>query len=251
MFSVDLLADGTQCKLSLQSTFSDRLETFPGSYPDDPRDRDFYRLVGYAVEGDVLHLKTERTNYTQFRRTRDLPVSPDERWTRLANPLSVCAVCRSSDGFLLVEKRGNDVELYRGAFHVVGGYTEVGEDRRQLANGDWTPDFHVAILREIAEELNHVPVLNESLRCNGLVFDRHAGHPELCFSVDLAVTLARAAASAKESPEFHDMHPIADQPQALHDFLSQPNLPIVPAGWHALRLYGKSRFGADWDVANA
>lgn len=243
---VEILLDASQTALPIRTTYRARLQTFPSPVSigtPQAQEPDLFRLLSYSLKDGILYLETETTNYTQFRRTRALPTTRERRWRELANPLGVCCVCRTVDGWLLLERRGDDVELYRGGFHVVGGYGDVQHDSQA---GSQEPDFARAILREIDEELNGAAVAVDTLRLNGLAYDLRSQHPELCFSASLCATLEQVRNVAGSSPEFHEVVPVANEAAALREFLHERANQIVPTGLASLALFGKREFGPAW-----
>lgn len=205
------------------------------------------RLVAYNFDGTTITLETGSTSYPQYRRTRSLKVPLEKRWLAIANPLSVCCVCRTGDGYLLVEERGDDVELYRNCFHVVGGYTERDLDREtNQPAGVVIPNFPGAIARELEEELGGIQPVPNTLRPIGLVYDCVYQHPELCFSAELKESLAEITETSQSTPEFNVVLEVYDRPEDLMSFLCTETSRIVPTGKAALLLYGHRTFGSDW-----
>jgi hypothetical protein len=143
---------------------------------------------------------------------------------------------------LLIERRGQDVDLFKGFYHVVGGYTEIEAD----LGPDGIPNFSGAILREMAEELGGVAPVAGSLRFTGLAYDCVYHHPELCFAALLSESLEDIRGMAKTTAEFHDVIRVGSGADALMEFMACEASRIVPTGKASLLLYGKLRFGAPW-----
>lgn len=217
------------------------LEKFVKSPIQQVREPELYRLKEYSVSNGVIHLRTECTDYVQYKATRSANLPKELRWNKFANPLAVCCVCSTSDGFLMVERRSSKVDLYPGAYHVVGGYSEVAKDRRKV-DKRWIPDFQAAICREVEEELGGAKPIRDSVKCLGLLYDSKNPHPELVFACRLGDSHEHLRMRAKSTLEFETVRKISEDLEALAEFLNCNLENIVPTGLAALLLWGNWQF---------
>jgi 8-oxo-dGTP pyrophosphatase MutT (NUDIX family) len=198
-----------------------------------------FRVDRADVRDGVLSLELSNTTYREYVGTRRPELRAMRGQELLADPLAVCLVAETLDGYLLVERRGS-VDAHAGSRHVIGGFAE-----RTVDVIDGLPAPFLAIERECIEETGFRPEA-KNLRVIGLTYDRVIPHPELCFAGRVDATLAEIRAGAGTRDEFHRVETLRAEPGDVLAFLAEPGVPWSPTGRAALLLWGRVRWGEDW-----
>ncbi|GAC1588203.1 MAG: hypothetical protein NVS4B1_32170 [Ktedonobacteraceae bacterium] len=204
-------------------------------------DGPLFRLM-YAEERDdrTLRVKLGDTSYKEYVATRTPEFSRQLTRDELSNPLSVCSVIETLDGYILLEKRqGTDV--HDGRFHVIGGFMERGKD-----NEGHAPNPFAAMNREMREETG---IQERDIReqyCLGMVYDTLVPHPELCFVTRLHIPLTTLSKRKPEDNEVKELRMLRVNATTLKESILTNHGNISPTGEAALILYGTWKFGAGW-----
>jgi ADP-ribose pyrophosphatase YjhB (NUDIX family) len=204
-------------------------------------DAPLYRLASAEVQLDGrLHLTLGPTAYKEYVATRDRSFASQHHRQDLSNPLAVCSVLETQDGYLLLDYR-QGVDVYENRYHVIGGFFERERDRSPVG----TPDPFAAMRREIREETGVHP--DEVLRqlCLGLAYDLATPHPELCFLSCLRLSREEVLLRQPETAEAHLRWTTA-RAESLRSFLFTYHGIISATGESCLLLYGGWRFGEAW-----
>jgi hypothetical protein len=203
------------------------------------------RLMRASADRNTLHLELGSTDYRDFCGTNihnahsialDQPES-------LANPLGISAIPVTSDGWIVLGRRGEGVAFHAGHLHTIGGIVEQA-DRR----ADGEVDVFGAVLRELAEELCVRSEEIERLAIEALVRDREILQPELLFEVGLSVSredLCGRFDRQATGQEHSAIEFILDEPEAILPFLGRAS-PVAPVAEAALLLHGRLQWGTDW-----
>jgi hypothetical protein len=110
----------------------------------------FHYMYAEERADQTLRVKLGDTRYKEYVATRTPEFVQELTRDGLSNPLSVCSVIETLDGFILLEKRrGTDV--HDGRFHVIGGFME-----RDVDNKGHAPDPFEAMNREMREETSSI-----------------------------------------------------------------------------------------------
>ncbi len=204
-------------------------------------DGQLFRLM-YAEERDdaTLRIKLGNTNYKEYVATRSPEFSQQLTRDELSNPLSVCSVIETLDGYILLEKRqGTDV--HDGRIHVIGGFMERGKD-----NEGHAPNPFAAMNREMREETG---IQEKDIReqyCLGVVYDTLVPHPELCFVTRLHIPLTTLSKRKPEDNEVKELRMLRVNATTLKESIQTNHGNISPTGEAALILYVTWKFGAGW-----
>ncbi len=206
---------------------------------------DLIRLIAARATPEQLHLELGPTCYRDFLGTNlhnAGTVSPlGERY--LADPLGISSVVTTSDGFLVLGRRGTRVAFHAGHLHTFGGLLEPSD-----RDADGRFDVFGAAIRELVEELAARKEEIAEFMIVGLVRDRTILQPELLFEATL--TLTRSQLQARFDPnapeqEHTGLEWMHDEPEALITFLRRAK-PIAPVAAAALLLHGRQAWGTDW-----
>ncbi len=196
----------------------------------------------YAEEraDQTLRVKLGDTRYKEYVATRTPEFVQELTRDGLSNPLSVCSVIETLDGFILLEKRqGTDV--HDGRFHVIGGFME-----RDVDNKGHAPDPFEAMNREMREETGiQVRDIREQY-CLGMVYDTLVPHPELCFVTRLNIPLTTVSKRKPEDNEVKELRMLRVTAASLKESILTHHGNISPTGEAALILYGSWKFGVGW-----
>jgi 8-oxo-dGTP pyrophosphatase MutT (NUDIX family) len=191
-------------------------------------------------ENSTLRIKLGNTSYKEYVATRSPEFSQQLTRDELSNPLSVCSVIETLDGYVLLEKReGTDV--HEGRIHVIGGFMERGKDTIGHA-----PSPFAAMNREMREETG---IRESDIReqyCLGVVYDVLVPHPELCFVTRLNIPLTMLARRKPEDNEVKELQMLRVNATTLKASIQANHGNISPTGEAALILYGTWKFGAGW-----
>lgn len=177
--------------------------------------------------------------YSEYLGARSAEQAREHGCWALANPLAVCAVVVTDDGWIVVEKRAASA-LYGGRVHVVGGYLDPVLDLNLHA-----PDPWLAVARECSEEIGWRPA-RDDLQLLGLAYDLETPHPELCFATRAPLSFDDFASRARASGEFSPARVLPDDGGRIAEALDEPDAAVVPSARAALVLYGRRRFGERW-----
>src|ERR1700726_421462 len=149
-------------------------------------DAPLFCLINVEVSPEgKLHLLLGDTTYKEYTVTRLPTFSQRRERQQLSNPLAVCSVVETADGFILYEQRQN-VAVHAGRYHVIAGFFEREKDR----DAQGRPDPFGAMYRELREETGIQPADIKEQFCLGAVYDVINPHSELCFLTHLHTSLA-------------------------------------------------------------
>ena len=219
-------------------------------------DAPLYRFVDVGMQAggeSALHLTLGNTSYREYVTTRDPeffagaglrhPGSPPAPHAsqQLGDPLAVCSVVETSDGYILLDKR-QGLDVYAGRYHVIGGFFERGRDSTQNAQ----PDPFAAMRREIREETGIQATDIQQQYCLGLVYDLTTPHAELCFVTHLHIPLAEVKTRVPEEDEIKQLETLLITEESLRAFIARHHGNISATGEPNLLLYGELRFGQEW-----
>ncbi|GCE48055.1 hypothetical protein EI42_06085 [Thermosporothrix hazakensis] len=203
-------------------------------------DAPLYRYIAAHAQPDgPLSLTLGDTSYKEYVVTRNEAYAQGKERAQFGNPLAVCSVVETADGFLLLDKR-EGVDVYVGRYHVIGGFFE-----RDL-DGGAKPDPFAAMRREIREETGiTVDDISEQL-CLGLVYDLRVPHAELCFLTRLHISLAEVCQRKPEDNEIQQLRTLQVDSEALRTFIIRNHGNISATGEPNLLFYGAWKFGDAW-----
>lgn len=164
-------------------------------------------------------------------------------WERFANPIGTSAVVVTSDGWLLLGRRGPRVVFHAGFLHTFGGTLEEAD----LAGGAAIDPF-AAVARELQEELGITQGELKRLVCTGFLHDSQIWQPELLF--DAVLTVPRQALEARfagrgERAEHAGVEGCPDQPAGLLEWLDAAR-PVTDVAVGGVLLHGRRVWGAEW-----
>jgi 8-oxo-dGTP pyrophosphatase MutT (NUDIX family) len=203
-----------------------------------------HRLVDYRCEGGVLSLTLGPASFKEF-----LGTNLTHAYLRhvhgpemLADVLGVSAAVCTSDGYIVLGRRGAQVASHGGRIHPVGGLME------SAGPGQPPPHPADAILRELQEELGITSAEVLSNTCMGMVRDRHIVQPELVFDVRVNVDVQRLRRfqPAPEHQEHSELIPVRDHPSAVVTFIQRCYDELTPVGLATLLLHGLGQWGSGW-----
>jgi hypothetical protein len=152
----------------IESTWTDALARLGPRLHDGP----MLRLNSWQIAGGNLHLNLGHTSYKPFMGTNLMHAQLADQYGNeiLANPLGLSAALESTDGFLLLGRRNNDVAFYPNRIHPFAGTLD-------------QPNVLAGIRKELQEEVNLRAEDIADIRCIGLAEDRTIRQPELVFWV--------------------------------------------------------------------
>ena len=202
-------------------------------------DGSLFRLQAHHLHDGILTLDFSNTTYKEYVGTRAASYARTHHRSELANPLAVCAVVRTSDAKILVEKRSG-ADVYVGRYHVIGGYADRNKDLRASSFNPFD-----AIAREVNEETG-LALSPSSFICSGLAYDVLTPHPELCFVAQAPHSHEVLEAHKKSDGEIRALEFVEDSPQSLENFLRQHHGQISATGEAALLLHGLHSYGQFW-----
>ena len=205
-------------------------------------DAPLFRLVSVEVSpGGKLHLVLGDTTYKEYTVTRVPTFAQGRERQQLSNPLAVCSVVETSDGFILYERRQN-VAVHAGRYHVIAGFFEREQDR----DAQGQPDPFGAMCRELREETGIQVADIKEQYCLGTVYDVINPHGELCFLTRLHISLAQVLKRTPEDDEVKKLQALAVTNESLRDFLIANHGNISATGEPNLLMYGGWKFGEEW-----
>jgi 8-oxo-dGTP pyrophosphatase MutT (NUDIX family) len=200
-----------------------------------------FRLISTSAQADgTLHITMGATSYKQYVTTRVADFAARRARSELGNPLAVCSVVETSDGFILLDKR-QGVDVYVGRYHVIGGFFE-----RHLDEVAGLPDPFGAVRREIREETGIQTDDIQEQYCLGVVYDLAMPHGEMCFLTRLHIPLAEVQRRVPEENEIKQLIPLHVTPESLQAFILQHHGNISATGEPNLLMYGGWKFGEAW-----
>ncbi len=205
-------------------------------------DSQLFRLVSATAEPDgKLHLVLGNTSYKEYSTTRVPEFVKGRTRHELGNPLAVCSVVETTDGFILYERRQKTV-VHLGRYHVIAGFFEQDRDR----NARGLPDPFAAMSRELREETGITAQDIQEQYCLGAVYDITDPHGELCFVTYLNISLAEVRTRVPEDDEIKQLLALHVTAESLRDFLLSNHGNITATGEPNLLMYGAERFGEAW-----
>lgn len=207
-------------------------------------DGKLFRLM-YVEERDdkTLRVKLGDTSYKEYVATRTSAFSQQLTRDELSNPLSVCSVIETLDGYILLEKR-HGTDVHEGRFHVIGGFMEREKDTQN--NDGHMPDPFGAMNREMREETGIQGKDIHEQYCLGMVYDVLVPHPELCFVTRLNIPLTTLSKRKPEDNEVKELRMLRVTASTLKESILTNHGNISPTGEAALILYGTWKFGEGW-----
>jgi 8-oxo-dGTP pyrophosphatase MutT (NUDIX family) len=207
-------------------------------------DAPLFRFVEATAGGDgTLRLVVGDTGYKEYVTTRIATYAEGRTREELGDPLAVCSVIETSDGYILLDKR-QGVDVYVGRYHVIGGFFERDRD---TAQGDATPDPFAAVRREILEETGVLDTDISEQYCLGVVYDLHTPHAELCFLTRLHIPLDEI--KQHRTPLDHEIRQLRElkiSEDSLSEFIVNNHGNISATGEPNLLFYGAWKFGEAW-----
>lgn len=204
-------------------------------------DAPLFRLVHVEVRPQgILRLILSDTTYKEYTTSRQPAFAQGRSRQQLSNPLAVCSVIETSDGFILYEQRQH-VAVHAGRYHVIAGFFD-----RSDRNAWGQPDPFGAMRREMREETGIQPADIAEQYCLGAVYDIINPHAELCFLTRLRIPLAEALTRAPEDDEVKELRSLAVTEENLRAFLIENHGNISATGEPNLLLYGAWKYGEAW-----
>ena len=205
-------------------------------------DAELFRLISVAAGSDgMLHLVVSDTSYKAYSTTRIAEFARSRTRQELANPLAVCSVVETTDGFILYERR-QKTAVHQDRYHVIAGFFERERDRDVTGK----PDPFAAMCRELREETGITPQDIQEQYCLGAVYDIINPHGELCFVTRLAISLAEVRTRVPEDDEIQQLLALQVTAESLQHFLLSNHGNISATGEPNLLMYGAMRFGEAW-----
>lgn len=195
-----------------------------------------------AMIDNVLILELGDTNYKEYVATRSDRFWNNRQPNDLANPLATCIAIGTSDGKVVIEKRGR-VDVYSGQYHVIGGFMDRPQD---LNNG--IPDPFKAIAREVKEEVG-LTLRCDTIQMVGIVYDRITPHSEICFCAESSLSskeILDIFVNSEKDREVDKLEFINISEDKLARFISSQQCLIAVTGQACLTLYGKYKYGSQW-----
>lgn len=232
-------------------------------------DAPLFRHVNAQSSNDQsLHLILGDTSYKEYVTTRTPLFAQGRARHELANPLAVCSVLETSDGYILLDRR-QGVDVYVGRYHVIGGFFERSLDTSpslpldasnpsnstysslatysfNSSNPSTRPDPFAAIRREIREETGIQSIDIREQYCLGVVYDLTTPHAEMCFLTLLHIPLEEVQRRQPEDDEIKSLIPLHVTSESLRTFILQHHGNISATGEPNLLFYGSWKFGTSW-----
>jgi 8-oxo-dGTP pyrophosphatase MutT (NUDIX family) len=204
-------------------------------------DSRLFRLVSVERTGVTLQLVLGDTSYKDYTTTRTPDFFQGRERAELANPLAVCSVIETSDGYILYEKRRNK-GVHEGRYHVIAGFFE--RDRDMDTAG--MPDPFAAMRREMREETGIQAADIREQYCLGAVYDITSPHGELCFLTRLHIPLTEVHQREPEDNEIEHLLSLSITEASLRDFILTNHGHIAATGEPNLLMYGGLKYGEAW-----
>jgi 8-oxo-dGTP pyrophosphatase MutT (NUDIX family) len=207
-------------------------------------DAPLFRFIEARTGTDgTLQLVLGDTGYKEYVTTRISSFATEHTRQALGNPLAVCSVIETSDGYILLDK-GQGVDVYVGRYHVIGGFFERELD---TAAGGTLPDPFAAVRREMQEETGILDTDISEQYCLGVVYDLQTPHAELCFLTRLHIPLDEI--KQHRTPldrEIKQLRELSVSAQSLSEFIIDNHGNISATGEPNLLFYGAWKFGETW-----
>jgi 8-oxo-dGTP pyrophosphatase MutT (NUDIX family) len=202
-----------------------------------------FRLKNVTVtSGNKLFLELGDTNYKEYITTRTKGFYRGRQPDVLANPLAICIAIGTTEGNIIIEKRGK-VDVYPGQYHVIGGFMERSQDFR---NG--IPDPFQAIAREVKEEVG-LKLRADTIQLVGIVYDLITPHPEICFCTESNLSSKEITDIFLNSETDREVDKLvyidASEDRLAKFIISQRRFTSV-TGQACLSLYGRHKYGTGW-----
>jgi 8-oxo-dGTP pyrophosphatase MutT (NUDIX family) len=199
-----------------------------------------FRLVNAQQKGATLQLVLGDTSYKEYTTTRIPEFFQGRRREELANPLAVCSVVETSDGYILYEKR-NHVAVHEGRYHVIAGFFERDRDMNAAM-----PDPFAAMRRELREETGIQTSDIREQYCLGSAYDVTTPHGELCFLTRLHIPIEEVHKREPEDNEIEHLLSLYVTEESLRDFILINHGNISATGEPNLLMYGGLKYGEAW-----
>ena len=200
-------------------------------------DTPLFRFIKAAAQADrALHITVGDTSYKEYVTTRSPRFARVRGQMELGDPLAVCSVIETSDGYILLDQR-QGVDVYVGRYHVIGGFFERDLDQ---------PDPFAAIRREIREETGIQASDIRDQYCLAIVYDLATPHAELCFLTRLHIPLQEVLIREPEDDEVKQLQSLQVTSESLRDFILRHHGNISATGEPNLLQYGAWKFGETW-----
>jgi hypothetical protein len=183
------------------------------------------RLESFTSSPDELHLVLSPTSYKPFLGTNlsNSQLAEVHGIGALANPVGCSIALTTSDGWLLLGKRGGRVAYHPNRVHPFAGSLEPSEAH----------DVFNVVPRELGEELNLSPEHICDVACLGLIADDHIRQPELVFTA--TTDLDRATIESQLDETEHDaIWPVRTDAESVNVAIANPILTPVAVGTLAL-----------------
>jgi 8-oxo-dGTP pyrophosphatase MutT (NUDIX family) len=208
-------------------------------------DGKLYRLIEAEAQGKELTLTVGPVSFKEFLGTNSSNAYLRYRHGMevMANPIGVSASVVSSDGFLVLGRRSDQVTNHAGMIHPVGGMVE-------SADNTPLPDLFGICLQELREEVGLTDQVGNVL-CLGLVRDKQLCQPEFIFDVSVSAdarTIRTLATSAEDAHEHTELLAVRDQPSSVVNFIEHHCRETTPVALATLLLHGLHNWGSGWFV---
>jgi 8-oxo-dGTP pyrophosphatase MutT (NUDIX family) len=202
-----------------------------------------FRLKNMTVtSSNTLRLELGDTDYKQYIASRAETFYRSRQTDVLANPLAICIAISTSEGNIILEKRGK-VDVYSGQYHVIGGFMDRLQDFRS-----GMPDPFQAIAREVKEEVG-LKLRNDTIQLIGMVYDLVTPHPEMCFCAESNLSskeITNIFLNSKKDREVDKLEYIVASEDKLAKFIHSGRSSTSVTGLACLTLYGKHKYGDRW-----
>jgi hypothetical protein len=204
------------------------------------------RLVSYAQHDKKLELNLGPVSFKEFLGTNltNASMRYQHGTEVLADALGVSAAIITSDSYILLGRRSQQVMFHAGLLHPLGGIVE-------LESQDKVDPFEV-IETELAEEAGLDRRRIQQTLCLGLVRDKKIVQPELIFGVTVDVeagALREQAANAPDSFEHTELVAARNESSSLVAFIGQNFAELTPVAVATLLLHGMKCWGSGWFTA--
>ncbi|MBS3734098.1 MAG: hypothetical protein KGY99_04155 [Phycisphaerae bacterium] len=206
------------------------------------------RLADWSANNGALVLTLGPVSYKEFLGTN--ATHANLRYAHgsevLADPLGVSAAMTTADHFVLLGRRSHHVVQYARRIHPVGGLVAPSE------TPDKPPDPFTTMQAELDEELALPVDCIASMRCIGLVRDKHTAQPELILDVaaDADVTaIRRAQKDAADACEHTGLEAVRNDAGSMVNFIEQRYAELTPVALATLLLHGLHSWGTGWFAA--
>lgn len=198
-------------------------------------------VIDISRQDAILHLKLGRTTYKDFVGTCNTAI-------RLQTPeviprlLSVASILETSDHFLVLIERSQQVFQYPGWVGSLSGTVEVDDTDE---NGKIDP--FKAAQKEIAEEVGIELIDISSLECLGFMRDRISGTESMVFQAKTSLTKSQIEEKQKEKAlEEGKSVFVTTTPKEVGKRILELSKIFEPDGAAILTLLGREKFGENW-----